>query len=194
MISSPAVAQGKVIFGTSDSSLYLVLDAADRQASRQAAGQGLHVLVALGRRRLGLHRRPQRHAGGARSRSGELLWEFQTEASKRNAGWVLTADRKFNTPMLFRSSWREAPIVATTQQFGVGSIFSSPLVVGGVVYFGSTDGTSLRRGVGSRSLGPPHPLARRIVERLRRERRRAPLAEDLDLEPRVGASPSAAGT
>jgi hypothetical protein len=38
------------------------------------------------------------------------------------------------------SSWREAPIVATIQQFAVGSIFSSPLVVGGVVYFGSTDG------------------------------------------------------
>ena len=45
--------------------------------------------------------------------SGELLWEFQTEASKRNAGWVLTADRRFNAPLLFSSSWREAPIVAT---------------------------------------------------------------------------------
>ena len=72
--------------------------------------------------------------------SGNLLWEFQTEASKRNDGWVLTADRQFNCPLLFWSSWREAPIVATVRQFGVGSIFSSPLVVGGVVYFGSTDG------------------------------------------------------
>jgi outer membrane protein assembly factor BamB len=72
--------------------------------------------------------------------SGELLWEYQTELSRRNAGWVLTADRKFNVPLLFSSSWREAPIVATTKEFGVGSIFSSPLVVDGVVYFGSTDG------------------------------------------------------
>ena len=54
---------------------------------------------------------------------------------------MLTADRKFNTPLLFPSSWREAPIVATDRQFSVGSIFSSPLIVGGVVYFGSTDGT-----------------------------------------------------
>jgi hypothetical protein len=68
------------------------------------------------------------------------LWEFQTDASKRNPGWILTADRKFNTTLLFRSNWREAPLVATVQQSAIGSIFSSPLVVDGVVYFGSADG------------------------------------------------------
>ena len=43
--------------------------------------------------------------------------------------------------MLYTSNWGETPIAATVRQFGVGSIFSSPLVVDGVVYFGSTDGT-----------------------------------------------------
>jgi len=33
--------------------------------------------------------------------SGESLWEFQTETSKQNANWVLTADRRFNFPLLF---------------------------------------------------------------------------------------------
>ena len=41
---------------------------------------------------------------------------------------------------LYHSIWREAPLVATERQFSVGAIFSSPLVVNGVVYFGSTDG------------------------------------------------------
>ena len=72
--------------------------------------------------------------------SGDLLWEFETEVSKKNGGWVLTADRKFNNPLLYGSSWREAPVVATDREFGIGSIFSSPLIVGDVVYFGSTDG------------------------------------------------------
>ena len=72
--------------------------------------------------------------------SGSLLWEYQTEASRRNVGWVLTSERKFNSPLLFHSAWREAPLVGADRQFGVGSIFSSPLVVGGVVYFGSSDG------------------------------------------------------
>jgi outer membrane protein assembly factor BamB len=42
--------------------------------------------------------------------------------------------------MFFTSSWREAPIVATERQFDIGAIFSTPLVMNGVVYFGSTDG------------------------------------------------------
>ena len=53
---------------------------------------------------------------------------------------MLTADRKFNVPFLYHSNWREAPIVANDQQIRIGGIFSSPLVVNGVVYFGSADG------------------------------------------------------
>ena len=77
----------------------------------------------------------------ARDRSsGELLWEFQTETSKQNASWVLTAERRFNVPLLFFDAWREAPLVSADRQFAIGAIFSSPLVANGVVYFGSTDG------------------------------------------------------
>jgi outer membrane protein assembly factor BamB len=53
---------------------------------------------------------------------------------------VLTAERRFNVPMLFFDNWREGPIVAQDRQLSVGSIFSSPLVANGAVYFGSTDG------------------------------------------------------
>ena len=73
-------------------------------------------------------------------KTGEVLWDFQTETSKQNRGWVLTADRKLNEPMTFLSAWRETPVVGTDRQFNIGAIFSSPLVVNGVVYFGSTDG------------------------------------------------------
>jgi outer membrane protein assembly factor BamB len=43
-------------------------------------------------------------------------------------------------PMIYRSNWHQAPLTASDLQFSIGSIFSSPLVVGGVIYFGSTDG------------------------------------------------------
>jgi outer membrane protein assembly factor BamB len=66
--------------------------------------------------------------------SGKLTGNFE------QAGWVLTADRKFNVPFLYHSNWREAPIVANDQQIRIGGVFSSPLVVNGVVYFGSADG------------------------------------------------------
>ena len=34
----------------------------------------------------------------------------------------------------------DTPIVASDRQFNIGAIFSSPLVMNGIVYFGSTDG------------------------------------------------------
>jgi outer membrane protein assembly factor BamB len=140
VISSPAVTQGKVIFGTSDTSLYVVLDAETGKplieqkgkafvfSSPAVAGNVVFVGILNGT----LEARDLA--------SGNLLWEFQTEASRRNNGWVLTSERKFNTPLLFWSNWREGPIVAADRQFGIGAIFSSPLVAGGVVFVGATDG------------------------------------------------------
>jgi outer membrane protein assembly factor BamB len=72
--------------------------------------------------------------------TGDLLWEFRTEASKQNRYWVLTAESRFNMPMIFRSTAGDAGVVSVDRQFGVGSIFSSPLVADGVVYVGSNDG------------------------------------------------------
>ncbi len=69
-----------------------------------------------------------------------VLWNFETELSKRNKGWVLTKDRASNDPLLYHSNWRENPLVAADQRFAIGAIFSSPLIANGVVYFGSTDG------------------------------------------------------
>ena len=53
---------------------------------------------------------------------------------------MLSAGRRFNAGLLFVSPWREKPLVATEREFGVGSFFSSPIVVGGVVFVGSADG------------------------------------------------------
>jgi outer membrane protein assembly factor BamB len=140
VISSPAVSDGRVFFATSDSSLYHVVDALTgkpilRQqdkayifSSPAIAGDVVFIGVLNGT----LQARDLK--------TGEVLWDFQTETSKQNKGWVLTADRRFNEPLLYHSIWREAPIVATDRQFGIGAIFSSPLVADGVVYFGSTDG------------------------------------------------------
>lgn len=140
VISSPAVVQGKVIFATSDSSLYHLIDAATGKSTLRQQDKAymfssptvVGSVVLLGVLNGTLAARDLN--------TGELLWEFQTEASKQNKGWVLTADRKFNGPMLYYSNWREAPVVATERQFNIGAIFSTPLVVNGVVYFGSTDG------------------------------------------------------
>jgi outer membrane protein assembly factor BamB len=140
VISSPAIAQGKVFFTTSDSSLYRVLDAATgksilRQQDKAYMFSSPTVVgdvVLIGVLNGSLIARD--------ITTGNLLWDYQNETSKENKGWILTADRKFNAPLLFNSNWREAPIVSVDRQFNIGAIFSTPLVANGVVYFGSTDG------------------------------------------------------
>ena len=138
--TSPAVVKGKILFATSDSSLFHMADAATgkpvlRQQlkayvfSSPAIAGGIVYLGVLN--------------GTLEARdlnTGELLWEYQTEASRQNRNWVLTADRKFNGPMIFTTAWREAATSSLDLQSTVGSFFSSPLIVNGVVYAGSTDG------------------------------------------------------
>lgn len=140
VITSPAVVGGKIYFATSDSALYHVADAVTGKSLVKEDGRAymfssptvVNDTVFIGVLNGILAARD--------AVSGKLLWEFQTDASKENKGWVLTAERRFNVPMLFVDNWREGPIVAQDRQLSVGSIFSSPLVANGAVYFGSTDG------------------------------------------------------
>ena len=138
--SSPAVSAGQVHVATSDSALYKVLDATTGQLLREHGVQAYVFgsptiagdVVLLGVLNGVLQARDKA--------SGALLWEFQTEASRSNRGWVLTADKRFNGALLFPSSWHEGMAQGADRQQGVGSFFSTPLVVGGVVYIGSADG------------------------------------------------------
>jgi len=140
VVVSPAVTGGKVVFATSDSSLFYALDAAagkpiykqDTKAyvfSSPAVADDVAYIGILN--------------GTLEARdlnTGQLLWDFQTELSRQNHNWILTPDRKFNTDLLYSSTWREAPLASVDRQFAIGGFFSSPLVVNGVVYVGSADG------------------------------------------------------
>jgi eukaryotic-like serine/threonine-protein kinase len=140
VITSPAIVGGKVYFATSDSALYRVVDAATGKSLVKEDGRAYMFsspAVANDTVFIGVLNGTLAARDAA---SGKLLWEFQTDASKENKGWVLTADRRFNVPMLFFDNWREGPLIAQDRQLSVGSILSSPLVANGAVYFGSTDG------------------------------------------------------
>jgi len=138
--ATPAVVNGKVVFVTSDTSLFRTVDVADGKPAQKES----IVAYAFGS--------PAIAAGVAyygvlngtfearELETGKLLWNFQTETARRNGDWILSSDRKFNGAWLYRSPWREAPIVANDLQFRIGAFFSSPLVKDGVVYVGSADG------------------------------------------------------
>ena len=141
VISSPAVAQGKVIFATSDSSLYYVLDAETGKTIVKQQGKA-YVFSSPAVAGDVVFQGVLNGTLVARDlASGEVLWDFQTEAARRNNYWALTADGRFNLPMLYRSGRGESEIVGTDRELSVGSMLSSPLVADGTVYVGSTDGS-----------------------------------------------------
>ena len=141
VITSPAVHEGKVYFATSDSGLYFVVDAATgKELQQKKSTSYLWSSPAIA----GDAIYQGSFNGTLEARdlaSGELLWSFRTEASKQNKGWVLAADGSVNQSLLYRSNWREAPVLAQSRLLSMGSFLSSPLVVDGVVFAGATDGT-----------------------------------------------------
>ena len=157
IVSSPVFSDGTIFFGSDDGNVYAVDAASGALNWKFRTGDVVHAspayadgvvyfgswdsyFYAVDRRLDGLRRRPQRHAGGARPRKRRAAMGIPDGGveTQRGLGALGRPPLQLTAPL--GSSWREAPIVATALQFGVGSIFSSPLVVGGTVYFGSTDG------------------------------------------------------
>ncbi|HEX4781649.1 MAG TPA: PQQ-binding-like beta-propeller repeat protein [Usitatibacter sp.] len=140
VITSPAVTDGKVVFATSDTSLFHVVEAQTGKAIAKQQGKAyMFGSPAVAR---GVVYQPVMN-GTLQARdlaTGDLLWEYRTEASRENAAWALTAEGRINGPMLYRSSNGESNIVAGARQFAIGAMFSSPLVADNTVYVGSTDG------------------------------------------------------
>jgi outer membrane protein assembly factor BamB len=139
VVGSPAVTDGMVLFGTSDSNLFHALNASTGQPvykvqdnfflfSSPAIAGGI---VYLGKMNGGLE--------ALDVKTGKQLWEFQTEVSKANKDLYLKADRTRNDATLFQVS-DYGGVVGVDRMFSLGSVASSPLVVNGKVYFGSTDG------------------------------------------------------
>jgi outer membrane protein assembly factor BamB len=139
--SSPAVERGRVWFATSDTALVHAVDALTGKGLQQHDAKayvfssivvaGDVVLTAV------LNGSLQ-----ARDReSGALLWQFDTAAAKANRGWVLTSDGRFNGPLIFPSTWYDATALSFARQESVGSFYATPLVMNGVVFIGSADGT-----------------------------------------------------
>ena len=141
VVSSPAVKDGKVYFVTSDSSLLYALDA--------KSGQVQH---AVNFNHWYLYSSPA-IAGGALyfgSTQGKLFsvdladfkprWSFETEGSKKNGATYTKPDGTPNESALYHSDFYDDIVAGVDRVMSMGSILSSPVVVGNVVYVSSADG------------------------------------------------------
>ena len=138
---TPAVRDGLVYVGTSDTARFMALDAKtgrlrwvfDAKAYIFSSAALAGDLAFFGSHNGRLY--------AVDARSGALAWQFQTEASKKDAMNVVNDDGSFNQEAF-------APVFGDFEDMyldfyryiSIGGIMSSPAVDQGVVYVGSMDG------------------------------------------------------
>lgn len=72
--------------------------------------------------------------------SRKPVWEFQTDASKKNLQSLTNTDGTFNWGLIISEGFYDEMVVGMSKMFTVGTILSSPVVVNNTIYVGSTDG------------------------------------------------------
>jgi outer membrane protein assembly factor BamB len=141
VISSPAVKDGKVYFGTSDSGLFHSLDAKTGSpvfslkfqgwpmfSSPAIAGNMLYIGSQMGKL-IAIDLAGQKTA-----------WMFATDGAMQNGPTFTKPDGTPNYDAAFVSDFYDDIVAGVSKMMSLGKIFSSPVVVDGVIYFGSTDG------------------------------------------------------
>ena len=73
------------------------------------------------------------------SKSGKLIWDFQTPSAKADKDSIILESGEFNQQKIFAEYSYTGSLKAMDVLYSVGSVLSSPAVADGMVYFGSAD-------------------------------------------------------
>jgi len=142
-LSSPVFKDNVIYFGGDNGNVYAVDAATGHQIRKRATNGPVPATPAIadGTVYVGSY---DGKFYALNAQTGALKWRFTTDGERRFEATGLHGmqpkDQMIADPFFFHSSWREAPIVATDEQIRLGGIYSSLLVINGVVYFGSADG------------------------------------------------------
>jgi outer membrane protein assembly factor BamB len=141
VIGTPAVRDGMVYVGTSDSSRFMALDAKtgrlrfnfDAKAYLFSSAALAGDLAYVGDHNGRLY--------AIDAKSGKLAWEFQTEASRKDPMKLLTPEGRLNEAAFAPVFNDYQDMILDAYRFSlIGAIMSSPVVDHGMLYVGSTDG------------------------------------------------------
>ncbi|SMO51596.1 PQQ-binding-like beta-propeller repeat protein [Gracilimonas mengyeensis] len=139
IIATPAVKNGGVFVGTSDSHLFYRFDA---QSGRKEWEIPLNMRVYGSavfdddRVYFGCF---NGYLYGVNRENGSVEWSFQTDGSKANYHTVYDDEDEFRDDFVIYGNTLEATIQSEEQIQDMGSILSTPVIEEGVIYFGSTD-------------------------------------------------------
>ncbi|MBX3174489.1 MAG: PQQ-binding-like beta-propeller repeat protein [Gemmatimonadaceae bacterium] len=139
-IASPAVHQGVVYFPTSDGTRFKALDAATgavRFDVQSLAVSFSSPAIAGGVAYYGSSDGWLNAVGIA---DGRLRGRFQTDGSRANAAQYTDSTGRMQAARMYPDRTLDGMMVGMRTMMTLGSVLSSPVVAGGVVFFGSTDG------------------------------------------------------
>ena len=140
VISSPAVAAGRVYFGTGDSRRFVVLDArTGAEVATWPFNWYLFSSPAL-TGEVGYTGGWDGKLTGIDLVTRKILWTWQTEASRRHLAEFSKPDGSMRLRPEGSDPFYDELVTAVTRSYGMGSLLSSPVIVDGVLYIGSTDG------------------------------------------------------
>ena len=139
VIASPAVVDGVVYFPTSDGTRFKALDAAtgalrysvENKAVSFSSPAVVTDVANVGSSDGWLH--------GVDLRTGAPSARFQSDGSRHNAAKYIDENGRIKSSALYPDFTLDGMIIGVHRMFTLGSILSSPVVMDGTLYVGSTD-------------------------------------------------------
>lgn len=141
VVGSPAVRDGVVYFATSDSGLLQALDSMTGAvrfsldfnrwpffSSPTLAGSFLYIGSNSGK------------VLAVNLNTRSVTWAFQTDAARKNGPTYTKADGRPNVEAAFSDSFYDDVMIGAGRMRSVGSVMSTPVADGNVLFFGSWDG------------------------------------------------------
>ncbi len=139
-IASPAVRDGIVYFPTSDGARFKALDVQTGALRFDLENNAITYSSAALAGDVAFYGTADGYLNAVDIRSGQLKATFRTDGSKENGPRYIDDQGRIRTSIMYTERTLDGIVSGFRTMMTLGSVFSSPVVHEGVVYFGSTDG------------------------------------------------------
>ena len=139
-IASPAVHRGVVYFPTSDGTRFKALDAVTGATKFDLQNKAISFSSPAIAGDLVLFGSSDGYLNAVSLTDGTMRARFQTDGSKANGARFTDSTGRMVTGGMYPDRTLDGMMIGMRTMMTLGSVLSSPTVVGGVVFFGSTDG------------------------------------------------------
>jgi outer membrane protein assembly factor BamB len=141
VITSPAVYDGKVYFGTSDTKLFYGFE--DQAGGTPTLSLQFTWPIFSSPAVAGDTVYFGSHSGVLTAvdlKSAKVAWTFQTDGARQNLAGLSKPDGTTNYETVYTENFYDNMLTGVYKLFATGAILSSPVVAGDAIYVGSTDG------------------------------------------------------